>query len=57
MLPEEALKRGDSERTEEMRMLQGCAEGVQVDLYLTHMTGTMTRRNDADSELCAKLVC
>ena len=38
-------------------MLQGCAEDGQVDLYLPHMTGTMTRRNDADPELCAKLVC
>ena len=64
MLPEQALKiryRGRlllrNERTEEMRMLQGCAEDGQVNLYLPHMVCMMTRLDDADPELCAKLVC
>ena len=38
-------------------MLQGLAEPIQVDLYLTHMIGMMIRRDDADPERFAKLGC
>jgi hypothetical protein len=63
MLPEQALKRRHrgrflrNERTEEMRMLQGLAEPIQVDLYLSHMMCIKVRLNDADPERFAKLGC